>query len=79
MGNYNQSSSGSGKSNPQMTPEQLLQLYGQALPQIAQVTGQTISPINTSLAQSASAANPIYTQNDLSQLGGLAPGFQNQR
>jgi hypothetical protein len=71
------SGSGSSSSNPQMTPQQLLQLYGQALPQIGNVTSAQATPINTALASSAAAANPIYTGSTLSQLNSLASGFGN--
>lgn len=65
-----QTSSSSSKSAPQLNPQQLLQLYGQALPQISNVGASNIAPINTSLAQSAAGANPIYTQSTLDQLQG---------
>lgn len=69
-------SSGSSSSNsaPQLSPQALLQMYGQALPQIANVGGTTNS-INSSLANSAASSNPVYTASGLDQLNQYAPGY----
>jgi len=76
MGGYNQSgSSSNSNSSPQLTPQQLLSLYGTALPQIANTSGASIAPLSTSLATGAAAANPILSGSTLSQLSGMAPSY----
>lgn len=70
------SSSGNSQSTPQLTPQQLISLYGQALPSELGVTTSQATPTATSLANSASASNPIYTASGLNQLTSLAPGYQ---
>lgn len=76
MGGYNQSgSSSSGQSSPQLTPQQLLQLYGTALPSIANTSGGVISPLSTSLASGAAAANPILSGSTLNQLNSMGTGY----
>ncbi len=69
------SSGSSGSTTPQATPEQMLAIYNQYLPQtLSTVNGQNTGTA-TSLAGSAAAANPIYTASGLSQLNSLAPGY----
>lgn len=61
---------------PQLTPQQLINLYNQNLPSTAGVVGGTAGALDTSLAGGAAAANPIYTASGLSQLNNYAPGYQ---
>ena len=69
-------SGSSNKSNPQLTPQQLIDVYNQNLPQtLATTVGQAGSTANA-LANAAAGANPIYTQSGLNQLQQLAPGYQ---
>jgi len=71
--------SGSSQQNqyaPQLTPQQLINLYQQNLPATAGVVGGTAGALDTSLAGGAAAANPIYTASGLSQLNNYAPGYQ---
>lgn len=70
------SSSGNNVSTPQLNPSQLMQIYDQALPGTLGTTVNQATPTATGLANSASAANPIYTQSGLNQLTSLAPGYQ---
>jgi hypothetical protein len=51
-GSSSSSSTSKSTSNPQLTTQQLLQLYGQALPQIANVGASSIAPVNNALASS---------------------------
>lgn len=68
-------SHGSSKSKPQATPQQILDLYTQYLPQTAGVTfGQAPNIANT-LAGAAAQSNPIYTASGLQQLQQFAPGY----
>jgi hypothetical protein len=70
------SGSGSQQSTPQLTPQQLINLYTQSFPQMLQTTvGQAPTTANA-LAGAAAGANPIYTAAGLSQLQNLAPGYQ---
>ena len=69
-------SSGSGSSHPQATPQQFLDMYSKALPQLLSSTTSQTGGITTSLANSAAGANPIYTQSGLDQLNKYAPGYQ---
>jgi hypothetical protein len=69
-------SGSSNESNPQTTPQQLVNLYNQNLPQSLATTVNQATPTATTLASAASAANPIYTQSGLNQLNTLAPGYQ---
>jgi hypothetical protein len=61
---------------PQLTPQQLVDLYNNNLPQTASTVGGTAGGLDTALAQGAAAANPIFTQAGLGQLNTLAPGYQ---
>lgn len=68
-------SSSNGTTTPQATPQQMLALYNQYLPQsLATTTGQAPA-VAATLAGSAAGANPIYTQSGLNQLGAYAPGY----
>jgi len=69
-------SANANRSNPQASPTQMLNLYSQYLPQSLQTTVGQTTPTALSLAQGASAANPLYTQSGLDQLNGLAGGYQ---
>lgn len=74
-GSFGESTSGS-KSKPQMTPQQILDLYNQQLPTtLATTVGQAPAVANT-LAGAAAGSNPIYTQSVLSQLNNYAGGYQ---
>lgn len=69
------SSDNSSQSNPQATPQQMLALYNQYLPQsLATTVGQAVPTANT-LAGAAASANPIYTASGLQQLSSYAPGY----
>jgi len=74
---YSGGASGSSQqSAPQLTPQQMVSLYQQSLPQTSQVAASSLSPISNALATTTAAANPIYTQAGLQQLQTLAPGYQ---
>lgn len=65
------------QSTPQLTPQQFVSLYQQALPStLATTVGQAPATTST-LANAAAGANPIYTQSGLNQLNTLAGGYQN--
>lgn len=68
--------SSSGTTTPQATPEQLIQMYNQYLPQTLNTAASSLGGVNQGLAQSAAVANPIYTQSGLDQLNSYAPGYQ---
>lgn len=63
-------------SNPQMTPQQMLNAYNTNLPSSLGVVNSTVGGTATNLAQGASAANPIYTQSGLNQLNQYGSGYQ---
>ena len=68
-------SSSNGKTTPQASPQQMLNLYNQYLPQgLATTAGQAI-PTASALAGAAYAANPVYTASGLNQLNTYAPGY----
>lgn len=69
-------SGSSGSSTPQLTPQQLVQLYQSSLPGLLGTTVAQAPSVTSTLAQSAAGANPIYTQSGLNQLNTLAPGYQ---
>jgi len=62
---------------PQATPQQMLQIYGQALPGILGTTSAQATPTAQALAGAASSANPIYTNSVLNQLKGSGTGYVN--
>lgn len=68
---------GSGGHNaPQMTPQQLFDVYNKNLPTTLGTTvGQAGTTANT-LAGAAAGANPTYTASGLQQLQQFAPGYQ---
>jgi hypothetical protein len=53
----------------------LLQLYGAALPAIANASGGAINPLSTSLASGAAAANPILSGSTLNQLSSMGTDY----
>lgn len=65
----------SSKNRAQLTPEQLVGLYTQSLPDILGVTLGQAPQLATGLAQAQAGAAPIYTEGDLGQLTGFAPQF----
>lgn len=71
-----QASSGSGYNKPQMTPQQMIDIYNQYLPStLGNISGQA-QPTAIGLAGAANSANPMYTAGGLSQLENYAPGYQ---
>ena len=67
---------GSGSNRPQMTPQQMIDIYNQYLPStLGNISGQA-QPTATGLAGAANAANPMYTAGGLNQLENYAPGYQ---
>lgn len=71
-GSYGQSHS---RSKPQLTPQELVDLYGQSFPSTLGVTTGQAGNTANQLAGAAAGANPIYTASGLSQLQNYAPGY----
>jgi len=64
-----------GSTTPQATPQQMLALYNQYLPQSLATTTNQVAPVTNELAGAAANANPMYTASGLNQLNTYAPGY----
>jgi hypothetical protein len=67
--------SSKGSTTPQATPEDMLKMYNQYLPQSLATTTNQVAPVTNVMAGSAAGANPIYTASGLNQLNTYAPGY----
>jgi len=66
----------SGSTTPQLSPQDMLALYAQAVSPTSQIVANTGPGITQSMAASAYGANPIYTQSVLNQLAGQSGNYQ---
>lgn len=67
--------SSSGKTTPQLTPSQLVDMYNLTLPYTLGNVGSQIAPTAMQMANAAGAANPMYTAGGLQQLTSMAPAY----
>ena len=74
--NNNSSSSSSSSAKPQLTTDQMLQIYNKYIPQIAATATSTAANTDTGLAKGTAGANQILTQSGLDQLNSTGAGYQ---
>jgi len=69
--------SSSGSTTPQLTPQQLMQMYNKWLPTSMATATNQVAPVVNSMAGAAAGANPMFTASGLNQLNNYGMGYSN--